>query len=192
RLTDSNRIDLWIEGLKIWTENPLFGVGPMHYSVMEGEPHPAHPHNYLIQILSEWGGIAFILLLCILIIFGFSTLKLREKPEYRRSNKTVVIGIYASLFSAILHSLVSGVMHTPMSQIWFIMIVAWILAWYNRGKATSFSKYKVTIIMLALLVTTLSLVLPDIGELSEGYFEFIEKYPNSRLWPRFWDQGLIP
>jgi O-antigen ligase len=192
RLTDSNRLDLWKKGLEIWTENPFFGAGPMNYAVMGDSPGAAHPHNYLVQFLSEWGIFAFILLMGILFIFGISTLKLGELPRFKTSRKIIVIGVYTSLFSAILHSLVSGVMHTPMSQIWFILIVAWILAWNNQKSTITYSRHILAIIFTALLVTTLVLVVPDIYGLSEGYFEFIQKYPDSRLWPRFWDQGLIP
>ncbi|PWN07612.1 O-antigen ligase family protein [Rhodohalobacter mucosus] len=192
RFTDSNRLDLWQKGLEMWVDNPVFGVGPMHYSVMGNTPGAAHPHNYLIQFLAEWGIISFIFLTGIMILFAQSSLKIRNSNRYLQSRSIVVIGMYGSLFAALLHSLVSGVMHTPLSQVWFILITAWVLAWNKKQQKVRYNKYLLCLLLLAFFVTILILTVPIIDELSAGYFEYIQSFPESRLWPRFWDQGIIP
>ena len=68
RATSSGRFDLWLHGANLWLDDPFFGVGPMHFAYLSPGLN-AHPHNFLIQVLSEWGGIAFLCL--IFVFFGY-------------------------------------------------------------------------------------------------------------------------
>ena len=192
RFTDNNRFDLWQNALGLWLENPIFGIGPMHYAVREGLPEEAHPHNFFVQFLTEWGILSFMLLACLLFIFARSTFKLQSMRKFQQSNFIVVIAMYASIGAALIHSLVSGVMHTPMSQMWLVPITAWILAWNHKNDMKYYNKHLIATLLLLLNVTILVLTIPIIDDLSAGYFEYIEKFRESKLCPRFWDQSLIP
>lgn len=192
RFTDNNRFDLWLNGLEIWTENPFFGVGPMHYAVLEGLPEEAHPHNFFIQFLSEWGIFSFIFLAGIIFLFARSIFRLNKSPKLNHSRSIVAIGMYVSMGAALIHSLVSGIMHTPMSQMWFVVILGWLLAWNYKKESRLFNKYILSTLLIVLIVTILVLTVPIIDDLSATYIDYLQKYPDSKLWPRFWGQGLIP
>lgn len=192
RFTDNNRFDLWQNGLELWFRNPFFGVGPMHYAKMDGLPEEAHPHNFFVQFLSEWGGISFIFLMGILFLFVRSTIKLRKTTGFVHSRSLVVISMYASFCAALIHALVSGVMHTPMSQMWLVVILGWILAWNCKNESRFFDKRVLSILLIILIVTVLFLTVPIIDELSATYIDYLQKYPDSKIWPRFWGKGQIP
>jgi hypothetical protein len=78
----------------------------------------SHPHNSLIEILNEWGGVA--LVSCIAVIF--TTLK--ESITYLKKHKNDVLteSIFYSFTIGIIYSLFSGVHVMPVSQtLLFIM-----------------------------------------------------------------------
>ena len=65
RESSSGRIELWVNGLQCWTQQPIIGCG---FYQLEQYPHlSAHPHNIFIQVLTETGIIGFGLLAFILI-----------------------------------------------------------------------------------------------------------------------------
>tara|TARA_B100001059_G_scaffold223274_1_gene248088 strand:- start:549 stop:1859 length:1311 start_codon:yes stop_codon:yes gene_type:complete len=72
--------DMYIAGLKIFNNNKLFGVGPRQYRNVCKDYHVSkqacqtHPHNTYIELLSEAGIFAFLLVLglfLIIIIYSF-------------------------------------------------------------------------------------------------------------------------
>lgn len=75
RTTSSGRFDLWLHGVSLWLHDPFWGVGPMHFAYLSPGLH-AHPHNVLIQVLSEWGGIAF---LCLVVAFFVYVVECRKR-----------------------------------------------------------------------------------------------------------------
>lgn len=120
RTSSSGRIDLWSNTLSNLTlEHLLIGTGPGVFEMSLGNSAPfSHPHNSLIEILNEWGGVA--LVSCIAVIF--TTLK--ESITYLKKHKNDVLteSIFYSFTIGIVYSLFSGVHVMPVSQtLLFIM-----------------------------------------------------------------------
>lgn len=191
--SDSGRLDLWFLAIKQWMEAPILGTGPMHFAELINEVHHAHPHNFFIQVLSEWGLIAF---LAFLVVLGLGLFFVKNKfnefkPESR--NQFVYISFTWSLLAALIHSLVSGIMHTPMSQLWLILILTWFFGYKVRSMKPAKLTYHVpAYTYIVALFIVIALVWNDLFSLQEMYQSYVENYPDTQSFPRFWGQGLFP
>ena len=81
------RLDLWDHALKLFEQNPVFGVGfgGFQFSVPEGV-HYTDTHNFYLKTLSEQGVIGFTLLLFVLFLAfrsGWRLFKIGKTPFYR-------------------------------------------------------------------------------------------------------------
>lgn len=56
------RYELWSDSIKIWTDNPLFGIGLGNWSQAFSYTEFKYPHNIFIEVLSEQGIIGAILI----------------------------------------------------------------------------------------------------------------------------------
>ncbi len=107
----SGRLDMWSAAWNLFTESPLFGMGPDSYRVHD-VGYGAHPHNALFQWLSEWGLLGTILFI-IPIIYCIVT----NLPTKHRTFKYSITQPY--LFLTILNiltlSLISGIYYTSFN-----------------------------------------------------------------------------
>lgn len=120
RTSSSGRIELWWNTLSNLTwKNLLIGNGPGVFEMSLGSSAPfSHPHNSLIEILNEWGGIA---LTCIIVLV-FTTLKKAFIHLRKHKNDIVTEAIFYSFTIGLTYSLFSGVHVMPVSQtLLFIM-----------------------------------------------------------------------
>lgn len=65
---DSGRLDLWLGAIRQIIAHPLFGQGPEAYELSHCcDSWVAHPHNFVLQLLMEFGlvGCSLLLLLCV-------------------------------------------------------------------------------------------------------------------------------
>ncbi|WP_277053680.1 O-antigen ligase family protein [Pseudoalteromonas marina] len=120
RTSSSGRIDLWLNTLSnLSWKHFLIGSGPGVFEMSLGSSAPfSHPHNSLIEVLNEWGGVA---LICILIVI-FNTF--RKSIIHLKNHKKDIIteSIFYSFAIGITYSLFSGVHVMPVSQtLLFIM-----------------------------------------------------------------------
>lgn len=194
RSSDSGRLNMWQGAMESWWQNPFFGIGPMHYSQIETAPFFAHPHNFYIQFIAEWGTIAFIALIVLIGSLINDVLNNYPKKNQKFQSKFLYISVSWALSAALIHAFFSGVFHTPMSQIWFVLMVAWLLG-YRRTKS-KFIKNLTTqklasLVYVALIFVIVGIVYGDITVIYQGYEEYISRYPESKFYPRFWGQGLF-
>lgn len=90
--------------LNIWPYI-LYGCGIGGWSVLVGLPNVAYPHNIFLEILSEGGGVALLLLICYLII----CLKIFFRGLIENFNFDNPMLLIAGLFlSGLMQSMVSG------------------------------------------------------------------------------------
>jgi O-antigen ligase len=84
----SSRVTFWKEGLGMFADNAIFGVGPGNFSSVE--PNHRACHSLYIQVLSESGFVGTVSLLAILILFLRLNAQTRKRalasgPDGRRS-----------------------------------------------------------------------------------------------------------
>lgn len=200
RMSDTGRLEKWQKAWDLWVENPLLGIGPMHYASIGGENYAAHPHNFYLQLLTEWGIIAlfsFLALLVLYILFVKKTFLFNNFTfkELSKRNTYIYMGFIGSAVAGFTHAGVSGIFHTPISQIWAILILAWLISLWNRNSnhKRNFSiQRKYLVVFYVLLISVLcSLIIPGIGSLDRDHDKFLKENDKAKISPRFWEQGLI-
>lgn len=192
RSSDTNRFTLWGKALNHWLDNPLLGIGPMQFAKLKGEPFYASPHNFYLQILSEWGLFAFLLLIGILFLvlkrFYFDLTEIKRSKR----NRIIYISIVWSFLALLVDANFGGTLNTPIVQIWFVLIVTWLVSQDHINQSIKYRRYaKIKYVYIILITIMLYLNYDDIVGLSERYNEYMINYPESGYYPRFWKQGLI-
>ena len=122
------RWPLWQQAVHLILAHPLLGAGPMHYSYYMN-PIAAHPHNSLLLIASEWG-IPVLVLVLVLFFWGLKSWIKRQDSRLRGNDRILSFALTASLIAASIHSLVSGILVMPLSQVMLCIIVGWMLGVY--------------------------------------------------------------
>lgn len=122
------RLEAWQETLQFMGQDPLLGIGPMHfayYSDVFG-----HPHNALLQLATEWG-IPAAVLITGLAVAGFFTYAshVRAQADAGQPETQTLIGVAltCALLAGAAHAMVSGIIVMPASQVLLALVVGW--AW---------------------------------------------------------------
>lgn len=125
RESSSGRIDLWVNGLRCWTEHPIFGCG--FYQLEQYPQLSAHPHNIFIQVFSETGLIGFGFLLFIIVNIA-RHIRWSFKDNYFVIAALLAIGIDMSL---------SGIHIYPITQI----ALLWLFVFLLKNSAFAHASY---------------------------------------------------
>lgn len=204
RTDSSGRIAAWIYTLKLIAAHPFFGLGPMHYSHISVGVNQAHPHNFMLQTIAEWG-IPAVILLAVLSFKGyFKFIKIKINHSIKKYFP-VQVALVASLTAGIAHSMVSGIFNTPLSQLMACIILGWAVGHYfEHSKKQLFTQRKkiswpVWVVGFFLIVNTIFVAQKVAGDVStldkrnEHYIEQQREQENGKihLSPRFWQQGKI-
>ena len=133
---DSGRMSLWRLATEMTMAQPWLGAGPLHFAhVGRFLQVAAHPHNWVLQIASEWGIPA---LLCFsgLIFVGLRRLTMTVPPPdaNRPDRLTVLAALLATGIAIVVDGLVSGLIVMPASQLWIALYVGGAWGWTERFK----------------------------------------------------------
>ena len=175
RTTTSGRLDLWLYVLSSITEHPWFGYGPMSFTWAEGKPLPhAHPHNSVMQVLYEYGGIA-----CVLFVVWVISRVYKRLNTLRHNQNMHFVAVMYALLSGLIYSLFSGVAVMPFAQLVLIFLVAMQTQYHAPEifKAPMWTK-----IFMALFVTVGALTL---------LITYRHNDLQPALFPRVWINGLM-
>lgn len=136
------RLVRWLDGLKIFSSSPVFGVGLGHFGGAVAINHNLtyalglqnfktyYMDNYYLKTAVEtglFGAFTFIMLMYQVIINGLRTINITKSKETRELEK----GIIAGLFGVIIHNFVENVFEVPMMTSCFWLLVAVLMhLWY--------------------------------------------------------------
>ncbi len=189
---------IWTAALNFSWENPLLGVGPMHFAYYANTV-AAHPHNAVLQFMAEWGFPAALLFTVVFaaggLAFAGRVRRIVTGPDVQMA--MLAVALLASLAGAAAQSMVDGVLVMPVSQILLAMIIGWALGLYLTGNHETVlcGALKKTlgagVIVLAVVGVAYG-VQPEIGHLEQREEAYLATHPSAhRLLPRFWAQGWI-
>jgi O-antigen ligase len=155
QIDDDTRFDLWGAAIRIWRENPWWGVGPAHFDrrFRNFRPEaiqlqPDRAHNDILNTLADWGIVGATLVVFTLLLLGLGVVKTwsavrvtqRDIGERKRSNKfAFVLGASIGLVAILIHSAVDFNMHIPANAIVFVALLA-LLSSHLRFAAESYWK----------------------------------------------------
>ena len=200
RLTNLNsRPELWNAAWTMSRDYPLLGVGPQHFSYHLDKILIGHPHMSVLRWAAEYGWISTLLLLSLMVWAFSSWVKSTKQSKRDDLDLNIRVALTASIITAASHSLVSGVMIMPLSQLMLVVIIGWIVGIH-------FSNHPIEKIpwLLVKSIGSLTLILwigwnfaqsigPEVQYIISGPHSEITIFnPSEVLHPRFWHQGIIP
>ncbi len=192
-LSSSGRTDLWKDSLKDARRHPLLGIGPMNYACTGPVYRAAHPHNFPLQLLGEWGVPAFLLTA---VLGVFLALKLIGTLRSAAGDWTAVsIFLAAGAIAAALHAGLSGVMVMPASQVCGILLSGWLLGSIpvaaNDESPAGKKPWKAIAVLLGGLVLAAALGVFAGKEAAVSSIRLQQTQKMDRLIPRFWQNGKV-
>ena len=196
RTSSSGRLILWKDTWNLILNNPLLGVGPMHFAWYPLKH--AHPHNSILQIACEFGiPVALLIIWLAIKSFIFWLRKFNSKtiitiPE---NDRYMPILLFYTLTASIFYSFFDGVIVMPLSQIMFSIIIGLMIGLYSDAKKIHLRKnyylllYSIfaTVTLSTLTWSALPDLLPRIMQKNELIF-----FGYQADGPRFWQAGGIP
>jgi putative inorganic carbon (hco3(-)) transporter len=139
----SGRVYLWQEALRLMCAHPWLGAGPMMTAMLVDVKTAAHPHNFVFQLLAEWG-IPFTTALLFLMTFGIIRWK-KLIDSHIIERAPLALPIVASLSAGIAAGLVDGLIVMPVSLVYMTFIIGLLAglwrAWTPTDPRISFPKW---------------------------------------------------
>ncbi len=199
----SARNPLWELSWRLISENPLLGSGPLHFAhYSQPFHHAAHPHNWVLQLASEWGLPALVLAIMAIAFAWRALLKTRLyiKESDTRNQTTLVAWITIGV-AILVDGLVSGLIVMPTSQLIIALYLGCAAGWVGflspiRSDVTGLrlNNKKFALILLGFsLVLWLywSALMPHLHELLSADESFSTEWHNNKFWPRVWIDGYF-
>lgn len=181
RLGSSYRSEMWLELIaQLSWHNIFVGYGGGNYPLHTKISAMAHPHNAILQILSEWGLIA---LIGFMLLFGRIFCKNFHLLFIKRY--TISSAIFFAWCAGLLYSLVDGVFVMPIAQM-IISLYSGFLLRLPSSTEVSCNLVSNTMLQLLLFITCSLFIL-----LSVNYFQ--QQVNNDRPFfgPSYWLVGDV-
>lgn len=169
----SRRIQLWARALQLICENSWLGTGPAHFAHFGHDLQiAAHPHSWPLQIGSEWGIPALLLLSGMLALALFKLWQLRKIISLKEQD-TLTAWLVTGL-AILVDGLVSGLIVMPTSQLWIATYVGCVWGWtYSRSPAvkcfdlrpSALQRLLISLAVLLLLYALARGLWPELNEL---------------------------
>jgi len=199
----SGRGILWHRAIELIKQHPLLGVGPMHFAHNAGDLHiGAHPHDWIMQILSEWGIPAFLCLCTALAIAGCALQRAGGTlaPE-DKTNQAICSALVAGAATILVDGLVSGLFVMPQSQLAIALFLGCAIGWcrFVTGPSaetcprTPLQRTGAAILIAAAAACLVAAVWPD----ADARYKGDELRPEQAAlnkgtnWPRLWRAGFF-
>jgi O-antigen ligase len=190
----SSRDILWRLAFEATMGSPFFGIGPGQFTRFETYAG-AHPHNWALQLASEWGLPA---LLAVLI--GLVGLGRRVVMALRNSQHVDPLLTAASLsvLVALVSAMVDGTLVMPATQVQFAAVFGLMVGSVRRvdppGRLDSsmltLDRRAVAGAMVASMLVLCIHAHSTYALQAAEKAAFQERFPGKWLTPRFWENGL--
>ncbi|PSQ87538.1 MAG: O-antigen ligase domain-containing protein [Bacteroidetes bacterium QS_3_64_15] len=196
----SRRLRHWRVCLEMAWAHPILGIGPMHFAWFPYPfTEPASPHSALMRGLAEWGVPSTIAMVGLTGWGGWQWMKQERKTESTPNGvpKAVGVALVASVLAGAAHSMVSGLILAPLSQMLLVLVGGWAWGRYRHAEQSTEINASVRshVLLGALLLGSMLIVggsLKDLSTIEERRSAFRESTDHrNRLSPRYWAQGYI-
>ncbi len=200
----SGRQYLWHRALDLVAHHPWLGVGPQHFAHHSADMATgAHPHDWILQVASEWGVPALLCALC-LVFLGLRTLartSARIAPADQRG-QNLAAAFIAVTTAILVDGLFSGVFVMPQSRLAIALAVGCAIGWvgsvkggtWDRGApAPATARRCVALAAVAAACMLAWAVAPSLAaHASHAPLTPAEQAANPGThWPRIWEAGYF-
>jgi putative inorganic carbon (HCO3(-)) transporter len=199
-MTLSMRDILWTRALELLAAHPLLGIGPMGGAV-DMNLVATHPHNALLQIASEWGLPAAVLLCAAFALIGLRMARGLASAApgggaLRESDPNLRAALAIALLGIAVHAAVDGVVVMPYTQMVLSALVGWsaaVLLPESEGRRFHPAWLALAAALAgAALVALVNGILPEVFLLVEREEDFAHAYSTAAsAMPRLWAQGWL-
>ncbi|MDI1245101.1 MAG: O-antigen ligase family protein [Rhodoferax sp.] len=190
----SGRLPLWARALEMILEDPWLGAGPMHFAHYGRDLGiGASPHNWPLQIGSEWG-LPALLLLCGVLLLALRKLWQLRMIVAAKDQDTLTAWLVTGL-AILVDGLVSGLLVMPISQLWIALYAGCAWGWCNALvpsantltlRPSRLQFVLLTLGALLLMFALVSGIWPELKELDvrNGFYS-----ETQSLFPRIFSNG---
>ncbi|WP_082045824.1 MULTISPECIES: O-antigen ligase family protein [Pseudomonas] len=183
----SSRDLIWMLSWEIAVDNVWLGIGPMHFSATYN-PVAAHPHQVLLQWLSEWGVFSTVLAFFLVGrgLFAGGRVLRSEKFEYED------VGLWTALVSGLLLAQVDGVFVMPYTEMWLAILAGVAFSrWASPLVAGIRQRFVLSILSIPVVIVLVMVLVREAPVLPATEESYLRENPVGWA-PRFWEQGWIP
>lgn len=191
------RLELWRFAWSDALQSSLVGIGPMHFAYAE-RGLGAHPHNFWLQLLAEWGVVVFVATAYALTRVLVSLWNRSREFAALDLQGVYVVSILFALCAWLVASQFDGVMVVPTSQVVSMVVLALAVNAVRRQDRPSngvafalASRVPAIALVTVAALSILTLPLSPLGSPSQRQAAWRAERPGQILWPRFWSQGWI-
>jgi O-antigen ligase len=195
----SNRSLLLASSWEAIESHPWLGLGPMQFAAI---PHvwAAHPHDWILQLASEWGLPALALALWGLRRLFLLALRAARSAPQDAAGPMLPLACAATI--ALVYGLVDGILVMPVSQSAAALVFGALLGCARAPlPATPAARPPAlprwTLALAAALLQAAAIAdlawyaCATIGAAMQSE-EAQRFFPTHNLWPRFWSDGMLP
>lgn len=183
----SSRETIWQLAWDIFKAHPWLGAGPMHFSAYIN-PVAAHPHQVILQWLSEWGLIATLAAVTLAAWGMLSGLQFVRKQH----SDSLDAALWMAILNALVLAQVDGVFVMPYTVTWLAILVG--LAWARWSSHSDTANCSTKIIFKLAAVITFAVCLHILVVAVPNYLQMNSNTTEQQndFAPRFWAKGFIP
>jgi O-antigen ligase len=188
--TLTSRDILWKLSWEAIQSAPLLGIGPMQFAALDNAIG-AHPHNWILQLTSEWGLVALVIVLTAAVRW---LVKVRGTgPSTRTAASSAA---YLVLLVALGYGLLDGLLVMPVSQSAAALAIGLLLGTTAGGpRAPSRARLASAMLTAALVSCSIPVVanfsISSLPDQDRSITVFRKKHSGAWIVPRFWEQGLL-
>ncbi|MCS3749828.1 O-antigen ligase [Salinibacter ruber] len=196
--TYSKRLQLWRTSLEMAWAHPWLGAGPMHFAWPPYRFATAgSPHNAFLQWLAEWGVFSTGIMSGLAVWGGWRWMDQERRAAEAASaaSNGVRVALVGSVLAAAAHAMVSGLLVTPISQVFLALVGGWAWGRYQfEREPTTAPSTTAHALLCMLLVAAMGVVgssLKDLSTVEERRDALLEAVDRNRFSPRYWGQGFL-
>jgi O-antigen ligase len=185
--TLTSRDVLWSLAWEATIAHPLLGLGPMQFAALQSYVG-AHPHNWPLQLSSEWGLPALALLL--MALGSMATQQRRAIRHGAAMNPEALLAVCIAL----VYGLVDGNLVMPVSQTASALVLGLVVGTCEpapTGRVRSRDAVATVLIALVSAAAVIAHATVSISDQVRSTAAFRSQFPGEWLAPRFWEQGLL-
>lgn len=191
------RLELYKQSFMLFQGAPWFGWGPMHFAAVNNQI-AAHPHNFWLQHLAEWGGLSTCCVAIAVFLLGWRLMRTRVEACANQTNlqQVTVTALLAATVTWAVGCMADGYMVMPTSQALSAVVLALAVSALPpvlvSDRVTSIMKWGWRICTLTALSALLYVATTPFGDpLHRQRLWDAENSAGTLLAPRFWQQGWI-
>ena len=98
------RISLWAETWKVFTENPIFGVGPGNYGLYLGQDAGKVPSNVTLDLLATVGIVATVAFYALTFMLCYRAYRVHKEVNSEETRMLVALAVSLVIFTIVLQA----------------------------------------------------------------------------------------